>query len=109
LQLGDKESAKQHYKEGQQLVELSPNWGTPRFDLLQGLLLMMKPCPHYTQAEACFQKSIQVDEEVSVFVPVAQTRSYVARMFACKGEVGRTRKMLTQLISNFQRWDIPVR
>ena len=108
LELGDLESAKQHYKEGRQLVELSPNWWTPRFDFLQGLLLMMKPRPDYTQAEACFQKSIQVDEEVSAVVPAAQTRFYVARMFACKGEVGRTREMLTELISNFQRWDIPV-
>jgi class 3 adenylate cyclase/tetratricopeptide (TPR) repeat protein len=108
LESGELESAKQHYEEGRQLVELSPNWWTPRFDFLQGLLLMMKASPDYTQAEECFQNSIQVDEEVGAVVPAAQTRFYLARMLARKGEVGRTRKMLTELRCHFQSWNIPV-
>ena len=108
LELGDLESAKQHYKEGRQLVEQSPNWWTPRFDFLQGLLLMMQPAPDYAQAEERFQKSIKVDEEVGAAVPAAQTRYYLARMFTGKGEAGRAREMLTEVIGDFQSWDIPV-
>jgi len=108
LELGDLESAKHHYKEGQQLVNLSPNWWIPRFDFLRGLLLTMKPAPDYAQAEERFQKSIKVDEEVGAAVPAAQTRYYLARMCACNGEVGRAREMFTELLSEFQNWDIPV-
>jgi len=108
LESGDLESAKQHYKEGRLLVELSPNWWTPRFDFLQGLLLMTEASPDYTQAEECFQRSIQFDEEVGAVVPAAQTHYHLARMLACRGEVGRTREMLTELRSHFQSWNIPV-
>jgi tetratricopeptide (TPR) repeat protein len=108
LELGDLDSANQHYNEGRQLVELSPNWWTPRFDFLQGLLLMMQPTPDYAQAEERFQKSIKVDEEVGAVVPAAQTRYYLARMFACKDEAERACEMLTEDIRDFQSWDIPV-
>ena len=108
LELGDLRSAKQHYKEGRQLVELSPNWWTPRFDFLQGLLLMMEVSTDYPQAEEYFQKSIQVDEEVGAVVPAAQTRFYLTRMLARQGEVERSREMLTDLCSLFQSWNIPV-
>jgi class 3 adenylate cyclase/tetratricopeptide (TPR) repeat protein len=40
LESGDQELAKQHYEEGRKLVELAPHWWGPRFDFLQGLLLM---------------------------------------------------------------------
>ena len=40
LELGDMESAKQHYEEGRSLVDMAPHWWEPRFDFLQGLLLM---------------------------------------------------------------------
>jgi tetratricopeptide (TPR) repeat protein len=108
LELGDLRSAKQHYKEGRQLVELSPNWWTPRFDFLQGLLLMMEVSTDYPQAEEYFQKSIQFDEEVGAVVPAAQTRFYLTRMLARQGEVERSREMLTDLCSRFQSWNIPV-
>jgi len=108
LESGELESAKQHYKEGRQLVDLAPNWWKPRFDFLQGLILMAEASPDYTQAEECFQKSIQVDEEVGAVVPAAHTRYYLARMLAHKGEIGRTRKILTELRSHFQSWNIPV-
>ena len=108
LESGDIESAKQHYEEGRQLVELSPNWWRPRFDFLQGLLLMEEASPDYTRAEECFQKSIQVDEEVGALVPAAQTRYYLARMLARKSEAERSHEMLTELRSHFQSWSIPV-
>jgi tetratricopeptide (TPR) repeat protein len=108
LELGDLRSAKQHYKEGRQLVELSPNWWKPRFEFLQGLLVMAEASPDYAQAEECFQKSMQADEEVGAVVSAAQTRYYMARMLARKGEVRHTREMLTELRNHFQSWGIPV-
>jgi len=108
LESGELESAKQHYKEGRQLVDLAPNWWKPRFDFLQGLILMAGTSPDYAQVEECFRKSIQVDEEVGAVVPAAHTRYYLARMLAHKGEIGRTRKILTELRNFFQSWNIPV-
>jgi tetratricopeptide (TPR) repeat protein len=108
LESGDLRSARQHYKEGRQLVELSPNWWTPRFDFLQGLLLMEEGSPDYAHVEEYFQKSIQVDEEVGAVVPATQTRYYLARMLAHGGEVERAREILTGLRSHFQSWCIPV-
>jgi len=108
LESGDQESAKQHYEEGRKLVELTPHWWGPRFDLLQGLLLMAEVSPDYIRAEECFKKSIQGDEEVGAVVPAAQTRYYLARMLGRKVEVGRAREILTELHSQFQSWNIPV-
>ena len=53
-------------------------------------------------------KSMQGDEEVGAVVPAAQTRYYLGRMFARKGEAGRTHEMFTELQSHFQSWGIPV-
>ena len=108
LESGDRESAKEHYEEGRQLVELSPNWWGPRFDFLQGLLLMAEASPDHARAEDCFQNSIQGDEKVGAEVPAAQTRFYLAKVLAQKGEVGRTRSMFTELRSQFQSWGIPI-
>lgn len=69
---------------------------------------MEEVSPNYAQVEECFQNSIQVDEEVGAVVPAAQTRYYLARMLARKGEVERSREMLTYILSDFQSWDIPV-
>jgi class 3 adenylate cyclase/tetratricopeptide (TPR) repeat protein len=108
LASGDIESAMRHYEEGRQLVELAPNWWKPRFDFLQGLLLMAEDPPDYIGAEECFQKSIQVDEEIGAVVPAAQTRYYLARMLARKNEAERSHKMLTELRNHFRSWSIPV-
>jgi class 3 adenylate cyclase/tetratricopeptide (TPR) repeat protein len=108
LESGDLESAKQHYEEGRPLVELAPHWWGPRFDFLQGLLLMEETSPDYKQAEECFQNSIRVDEEVGAVVPAAQTRFYLAQVLAQKGEVERSRSLLTELRSEFQSWGIAV-
>jgi tetratricopeptide (TPR) repeat protein len=107
LESGDQESAKQHYAEGRPLVELAPHWWGPRFDFLQGLLLMMEASPDYTRAEECFQKSIQGDEQVGAVVPAAQTRFYLAQVLAQKGEVEHSRSLFTELRSAFQSWGIP--
>jgi tetratricopeptide (TPR) repeat protein len=80
LASGNMESAKQHYEEGRPLV----------------------------RAEACFQMSIQGDEEVGAVVPAAQTRFYLAQVLAQKGEIERSRSLLTELRSGFQSWGIGV-
>jgi class 3 adenylate cyclase/tetratricopeptide (TPR) repeat protein len=108
LESGDLKSAKQHYEEGRQLAELAPNWWKPRFDFLQGLLLIAEASPDYRRAEACFQKSIQGDEEAGAVVPPAQTRFYLAQMLAQKGDVEHSRSLLTELSSEFQSWGIAV-
>jgi class 3 adenylate cyclase/tetratricopeptide (TPR) repeat protein len=108
LESGDQEGAKQHYEQGRPLVELAPNWWGPRFDFLQGLLLMAEASPDYTRAQEYFQKSIQGDEEVGAVVPAAQTRFYLAQVLAQKGEVERSRSLLTELRSQFRSWGIPV-
>jgi class 3 adenylate cyclase/tetratricopeptide (TPR) repeat protein len=108
LRSGDQESAKQHYEEGRLLVKMAPHWWEPRFDFLQGLLLMAEVSPGYIQAEKCFKKSIQGDEAVGAIVPTAQTRFYLAQILAQKGEVERSREMLTELSRQFQSWSIPV-
>ena len=108
LESGNMELAKQHYEEGRQLVEMAPHWWEPRFDFLQGLLLMAEVSPDYMRAEVCFQKSIQGDEAVRAVLPAAQTRFYLAKVLAKKGEVERCREMLIELSSHFQSWCIPV-
>jgi tetratricopeptide (TPR) repeat protein len=108
IKSGNHEEAFRHYKEGKSLVELAPNWWGPRFDLLQGLLLLSEASPDYKRAEECFQKSIQIDKEVGAVVPAAHTRYYLARMFSHKGEARRSRKILTELRNYFQSLSIPV-
>ena len=76
--------------------------------MLHALLLAAEDFPDYPLTEDCFQKSIQIDEEVGAVVPAAQTRYYWARMLARQGEVERAREMLTDLRSTFQSWCIPV-
>ena len=108
LMLGEQESAKQYYEKGRPLVEMAPIWWEPRFDFLQGLLLMAETSPDYMRAEKCLQQSIQADEEAGAVVPAAQTRYHLARMLLRKGEAERSREMLTKLSSHFQSWSIPV-
>ena len=108
LSSGEQESAKQYYEEGRPLVEMAPIWWEPRFDFLQGLLFMAEASPDYMRAEECFKKSIRGDEEAGAVVPAAQTRYHLARMLARKGDVERSREMLTELSSHFQNWSIPV-
>jgi hypothetical protein len=108
LRSGDGQSARQHYKEGRPLVKMAPHWWEPRFDFLEGLLLMAGASPDDMRAEGCFQKSIKGDEAVGAVVPAAQTRFYLAQVFRQKGEVKRSREMLTELRNHFKGWDIPI-
>ena len=108
LELGDLRSARKHYKEGRQLVESSPNWWTPRFDFLEGLLLMEEASPDFSNVKECLERSMKVDEKVGAVVPAAQTHYYLARLLARQGEVGIAREMLTDLSGRFQEWNIPV-
>jgi tetratricopeptide (TPR) repeat protein len=108
LRSGKQESAIQHYEEGRPLVEMAPHWWEPRFDFLQGLLLMAEASPDYMRAVDCLHNSIEGDEEVGAVVPAAQTRFYLAQVLAQKGEVERSREMLKELSRQFQRWNIPV-
>ena len=108
LSLDEQASAKHYYEEGRTLVQMSPKWWGPRFDFLQGLLLMKRSSPDYIEAEACFQKSIAGDEDVGAVVPAAQTRYYLARVLARKGEIESSREILTEISTRFQNWGIPV-
>jgi len=108
LASGDNESAKQHCEEGRTLAEASPHWWGPRFDFLKGLLIMAEASPDYIRAEACFEKSIQGEEEVGAVLPAAQTRFYLAQALAGKGEVEPSRSLLAELSGRFQTWGIPV-
>jgi len=105
---GGLEMAKKHYEEGRSLVELAPNWWEPRYRFLEGLILMNEASPDYFKIEECFEKSIIGDEEVGATVPAAQTRYYLSKTLARKGDAERSLKMFTGLHSNFQRWDISV-
>jgi len=105
---GNQESAKQHFEEGRPLIELAPLWWGPRFDFLQGLLLMGEASPDYMRAEECLQKSIQDDEEAGAVVPAAQTRFYLAQVLAQKGEVERSRSLLSEIRDQFRDWNISV-
>ena len=108
LSLGDWSEAERYYHVGLPLVQLSPEKDTPRFNFLKGRLLECGSPPDFEQAEAYFNQSILADETSGAVVPAAQTRYYLARMLARKGEVGRAREMLTGLRSHFQSWSIHV-
>jgi tetratricopeptide (TPR) repeat protein len=103
---GDLEMAKMHYEKGRSLVELAPNWWGPRYDFLKGVILLNEASPDDGQIEACFEKSISGDESVGAAVPAAQTRYYLAKTLARKGEADRSFKMFTDLHSGFQNWDL---
>ena len=108
LKSGELEMAKKHYQEGRALVELAPNWWEPRYDFLEGLILMNEASPDDIRIEACLEKSIQGDEGVGAVVPAAQTRYYLARVLARRGEPERSLKMFTDLYTDFQSWDLSV-
>jgi tetratricopeptide (TPR) repeat protein len=108
LRSGELEKAQQHYEKGRSLVELAPNWWEPRFDFLKALLLIKEASPNYEQIEACFQQSIQADEEVGAVVPAAQTRYYLAKILARKGDSKRALEILSEVLNHFKNWDIPV-
>ena len=108
LKLGDLDMAISHHEVGRSLVELAPCWWEPRYNFLQGLIHMHKTPPDYLKIEECFEKSIKGDEEVGALVPAAQTRFYLSKFLARKGEAERSLNLFTDLHSKFQGWDISV-
>ncbi len=108
LALGDWAEAERYYQTGLPLVQLNPERETPRFDFLKGRLLASSSPPNFEQAEVFFEQSIRADEPSGAVVLVAQTRFYLAQMLAQKGEVERSRSLLTEVRSQFQNWGIPV-
>jgi hypothetical protein len=108
LKIGDIDIAISHHAEGRSLVELAPSWWEPRYSFLEGLIHMHKTPPDYLKIEECFEKSIKGDEEVGALVPAAQTRFYLSKILARKGEAERSLKLFTDLHSKFQGWEISV-
>ncbi len=108
LALGDWAEAERYYQAGLPLVQLNPEREAPRFDFLKGRLLASSSPPNFEQAEVLFEQSIRADKTSGAVVLAAQTRFYLAQMLAQKGEVERSRSLLTELRSQFQSWGIPV-
>jgi class 3 adenylate cyclase/tetratricopeptide (TPR) repeat protein len=108
LAMGDRPSATQYYEEGLPLVQLNPEREAPRFNFLKGRLLAAGSPSNFEQAEEFFEQSIRADETSGAVVLAAQTRFYLAQMLAQKGEVERSRSLLTELFDQFQGWGIPV-
>ena len=76
------------------------------YDFLKGLIVAAEN--DFMQAEELFHRSARDDEEVGAVVPAAQTRYYLARMLARKGDVDRARELLAKLEKHFREWIIPV-
>ncbi len=107
LDVGDCISAERYYQEGLPLVELSPVRDEPRFNFLKGRLLTTDNSPDFEQAGVYFEKSIQADEASGAVVLAAQTRFYLAQLLAKKGELERSRSMLSEIRDQFQDWSVP--
>jgi tetratricopeptide (TPR) repeat protein len=108
LALGDWAEAERYYQAGLPLVQLNPEREASRFDFLKGRLLASSSPPNFEQAEVLFEQSIRADKTSGAVVLAVQTRFYLAQMLAQKGEVERSRSLLTELRSQFQSWGIPV-
>ena len=107
LELGSRDQAEQYYQAALPLLRSNPERIAPRFDFLKGRLLASDDPPDFEQAEVYFNKSISADEASGARAPAAQTRFYLAQMLAQKGEVDRSRTLLTELRGQFQSWEIP--
>jgi tetratricopeptide (TPR) repeat protein len=107
LALGDWPRAERYYQAGLPLVQLNPEREAPRFDFLKGRLLASSSPPNFEEAEVSFEQSIGADEASGAVVLAAQTRFYLAQILAQKGEVERSRSLLTEIRGQFEDWDIP--
>ena len=107
LELGDIDAARRSFEEGMPIAETSPHWWGPRYELLKGLLAISKPEPNFEQAETCFERSIAADLEVNALVPATQTRYRLATLLARRGDSGRARGVLNELMEQFHQWAIP--
>jgi predicted ATPase len=108
LELNDRPAAERYYKEGFPLVELNPERDAPRFDFLKARLLTGGDSPDFEQAEILFKKSIKADEKSGAVLLAAQTRLYLAQMFAQKGETERSVSLLNEARDQFKKWGVPI-
>ena len=107
LELGDWDEAERYYHEGMPLVELNPTREAARFNFLKGRLLASGRPPDFEQAAVFFERSIQADESSGAVVLSAQTKYYLAQMLTQKGEIERSRRILTEISDLFENWQIP--
>jgi len=107
LELGDWDEADHYYQEGLPLVELNPDRETPRFDFLKGRLLAAGDSPDFEKSLVHFEKSIQADEAAGAVVLAAQTKYHLAQMLRQKGEIERSRLILSEIKDRFKNWGIP--
>jgi tetratricopeptide (TPR) repeat protein len=108
LELNDRPAAERYYKEGFPLVELNPERDAPRFDFLKARLLTGGDSPDFERAETLFTKSIQADQKSGTVLLAAQTRLYLAQMFAQKGETERSVSLLNEARDQFKKWGVPI-
>jgi hypothetical protein len=73
---------------------------------LKGRLLAADSPPNFEEAEVFFEQSIGADEASGAVVLAAQTRFYLAQMLAQKGEIERSRSLLSEIRGQFKDWDI---
>jgi class 3 adenylate cyclase len=108
LELGDWDEAERYYHEGMPLAKLNPTREAARFDFLKGRLLASGSPPDFRQASVLFERSIQADEASGAVVLSAQTKYYLAQMLTQKGEIERSRTILTEIRDLFENWQIPI-
>jgi tetratricopeptide (TPR) repeat protein len=108
LELNDRPAAERYYKEGFPLVELNPQRDAPRFDFLKARLLTGSNAPDFEKAKILFTKSIQADQKSGTVLLAAQTRLYLAQMFAQKGETERSVSLLNEARDQFKEWGVPI-
>jgi tetratricopeptide (TPR) repeat protein len=108
FELNDRSAAERYYKEGFPLVELNPKRDAPRFDFLKARLLTGGGSPDFEKAETLFTKSIQADQKSGAVLLAAQTRLYLAQMFAQKGQTERGVSLLNEARDQFKQWRVPI-
>jgi class 3 adenylate cyclase/tetratricopeptide (TPR) repeat protein len=107
LALEDFSSAKKYYLEALPLIPLNPKRNAALFDYLNGRLISSSNTPDFNKAEEAFQKSIKANEQAGAVVLATQTKYYLARMLTQKGEVERSRTILTEIRDLFKNWGVP--
>jgi tetratricopeptide (TPR) repeat protein len=108
LELNDRPAAERYYNKGFPLVELNPERDAPRFDFLKARLLTGGDSPDFEKAETLFTKSIRADQKSGTVLLAAQTRLYLAQMFAQKGETERSVSLLNEACDQFKNWGVPI-
>ena len=108
LELADRDTAEFAYRKGLALVPLTPAWHVGRYEYLRGRLLAAEAAPDLAGAAAAFERAIAADQAQGVAVPAAQTRYWLARVQAERGDLRTARAGLRDLEHRFEVWGIPV-